>query len=146
MFRGKIEKNALSGLFLKSLCKAQSNICLGIVQEENQNKIPFSFLRLAKMKKLGNNNHKLWWENKWGEKLTISPKNVSKNILGPRNSALRDTQLYLLYLIIIIIIYFYISASFLVICFVAMLFGINSVLLIFHCLVYFEALYKNCLS
>lgn len=85
------------------------------------------------------------WEYKWGGKLTMSPKNVSKNILGPRNSTSRDTQLYLLHLIIIII-YFYISASFPVICFVAMLFHINSVWLIFHCLVYFEALYRNCFS
>lgn len=54
-----MEKNELSGLFLKSLRKVQPNICLGTIQEENQNKAPLSFLRLAKVKKLGSNCHKL---------------------------------------------------------------------------------------
>ena len=43
-----------NGLFLKSLCKAQSNFCLSMIQKANPNKIPFSFLRLAKMNNLGN--------------------------------------------------------------------------------------------
>ena len=54
-----MEKNELSGLFLKSLCKVGPNICLGTIQEENQNKAPFSFFRLAKVKKSGSNCHKL---------------------------------------------------------------------------------------
>lgn len=45
-----MEKKALPGLFLKGP-KAQSNFCLGMIQE---NEAPFSFLRLAKIKKLDN--------------------------------------------------------------------------------------------